>query len=139
MRQTLFTALMISNETLNLLKLPPKLKSLPISMAPCAFVAKSQEVVYKKTGSSARPRFKAVHVKIPKPKKSADIQKAEHTAPSVSLLPDGAEDPSAFGPGESSSYFDYEIPQRKKNVSCAVSWNVLDKMNRFSYRSSLII
>ena len=88
-------------------------------MAPRTFVTKSQEVVYKKTGNSARPRFKATHVKVSVPKKSANIQRSEQTGPNAVLPPDGAEDPSQFGSGDGSSFLDYEIPQRKKKVSAA--------------------
>jgi len=89
-------------------------------MAPRTFYTKSQEVVYKKTGSSARPKFKAAHVKVPVPKKSTDIRGSENTTASVALPLDGAEDPSQFGPGDGSSGLDYEIPQRNKKVCCRI-------------------
>jgi len=117
----LFRALKISHETFNLIKQQPELKSFSLHMAPRTFYPKSQEVVYKKTGSSARPKFMAAYAKVPVLKKSADIHESEPNAASMAPPLDGAEVPSQFGPGETSSCLDYEIPQRKKKVGCHIS------------------
>ena len=93
----LFTALRTSHEILNFIKHQHKLDSFALHIAPHIFYTKSQEVVYKKTGSSAGPKFKAAHVKDSVPKKSAQIPELEHTATSVALPLNRAEDPSQFG------------------------------------------
>ena len=107
----LFTALTISHKTLPLPKQQPELVLFLLNMAPRTFYAKSQEVVYKKTGSSARPKFKGTHVKVSLSKNSSKIHRPEPPEPSVVLPPDGADNPSQLDPGESSSFLDYEIPQ----------------------------
>ena len=85
-------------------------------MAPRTHYAKSQEVVYKRLGSSTRPKFKAVHAKLRLAKKSSsvdDTASSEQHPPAVVVPPD---DRSQFGPDEGSSFMDYEIPQRKRKV-----------------------
>ena len=85
-------------------------------MAPRTHYAKSQEIVYKRMGTTARPRFKAVHSKIPAKGKPSNID-ATSSAPSVPPFVDPPQEGGdQLGQNEDSSFLDFEIPQRKKKV-----------------------
>jgi hypothetical protein len=94
----------------------PILHYLPTIMAPRTHYAKSQEIVYKSMGTAARPRFKAVHAKLPAKKQSSnsDALSSEPPVPPIVDSPQGAGD--QFGPNEGSSFLDFETSQRKKKV-----------------------
>ena len=81
-------------------------------MAPRTHYAKSQEIVYQSMGTTARPKFKAVRVKLPVNKPS-DIQTlaSERSLPPVVDPPQDSGD--QFGPNEGSSIPELQIPQRK--------------------------
>jgi hypothetical protein len=89
-------------------------------MAPRTYYAKSQEIVYKPLGTSARPKYKALHARLPVPKKASDVDdsaSSQQPAPPVVVPPEAGHDYSEIGPGEGSSFLDYDIPQKKKQVS----------------------
>lgn len=87
-------------------------------MAPRTHYAKSQEVVYKKMGTAARPKFKAVHPKLPGAKEGTEMPntKSEPPAPPVIEPPHVGEDCPPYGLDEGPSFVDYEMPKRKKKV-----------------------
>ena len=87
-------------------------------MAPRTHYAKSQEVVYKRLGTSARPKYKALYAKLPVHQKSENISNSqcEPSGPSGVDPPHGEDDPSLLAPDEGSSSFHYEMPQRTKKV-----------------------
>jgi hypothetical protein len=90
-------------------------------MAPRTYYAKSQEIVYKSMGTSARPQFKAVHAKLPANKKPSTVDTLRSdpsVRPDVDPLQDGGDQ---FGQNEGSSGLDFDIPQRKKKVLNIVS------------------
>jgi hypothetical protein len=67
-------------------------------------------------GTAARPRFKAVHAKLPANKKpsSTDPSGFEHSVPPIVDPPHEGGD--QFGQNEGSSFLDFEVPQKKKKV-----------------------
>ena len=67
-------------------------------------------------GTSARPKFKAVHAKLPakkKPSNNESLSSGPSVPPGVDAPQDGRD---VFGPNEGSSFLDFERPQRKKKV-----------------------
>jgi hypothetical protein len=85
-------------------------------MAPRTYYAKSQEIIYKSMGTSARPKFKAVHAKLPAKTKPSNIDNLT-SEPTVPPIVDHSQDGGdQFGPNEGSSFLDFEMPQRKKKV-----------------------
>ena len=87
-------------------------------MAPRKHYAKGQEIVYRRLGTSARPKFKAVYAKVPVPNIPTAIPNSgsEPSGPPIVDPPQEGDDQSHFAPDEASSFLDYEIPQKKKKV-----------------------
>jgi hypothetical protein len=92
--------------------LPPlPTNNFPTIMAPRTHYTKSQEIVYKRMGTTARPTFKAVRAKLPMNKPSNNQTLASETSlPPVVDPPQDSGD--QFGPNEG-SIPDFQIPQRK--------------------------
>jgi len=82
-------------------------------MAPRAHYAKSQEVVYIQMGTSARPRYKPIRVKLHGSKRSEKTAPGPSAKPAV-LPPQEADDHFQLEPDEGTSFPDYDMLQRKK-------------------------
>jgi hypothetical protein len=67
-------------------------------------------------GTSARPKYKAVHAKLPANKKSSNINTLS-SGPSAPPVVDPPQDGGdEFGLNDGSSFPDFDIPGRKKKV-----------------------
>jgi len=67
-------------------------------------------------GSKARPRFKAVHAKLPAREQASNSNTLHFEPANPPIVDSPQEEGDQFGLNEDPSFPDFDIPQRKKKV-----------------------